>query len=382
MLVEALGIDTPVRRGRRLHGRHAGAAVGGRLSRAAVRRRLHRRGAAPLGPEHRLPRGRPPGDHGRSRLAWRRLCARRACGRRRAWRWRAWPRTSPICPSRPCSGSSAASCSATAFPGASTPTSRWRAICATRAPASSTASTPTPTSTSPARWTISTSPPATAGVLADAFAAARDVRFCVFSFTSDWLYPTAESRPIVRALNAAGARVSFVEIESDKGHDAFLLDEPVLRAALGGFLDSAAQARGLTGHLLVSLTVREDFREILRLVGPGRGCSTSAAARAPCSNCWRARRASTAAAWRSARRASPPAWPGAWRWCRATPIATSTTFQRGRSTTRSCPRPCSRCAPARCSSSCCASPNGRSSRCPISAIGGCGWACSCTAGCR
>jgi homoserine O-acetyltransferase len=83
------------------------------------------------------------------------------------------------------------------------------------------------------------------GVLADAFRGARDVRFCVFSFTSDWLYPTPESREIVRALNAAGARVSFLEIETDKGHDAFLLEEPVLRAALAGFMDSAAQARGL-----------------------------------------------------------------------------------------------------------------------------------------
>jgi homoserine O-acetyltransferase len=83
------------------------------------------------------------------------------------------------------------------------------------------------------------------GVLADVFRPARDVRFCVFSFTSDWLYPTVESRAIVRALNAAGARASFVEIESDKGHDAFLLDEPVLRAALGGFMDSAAQSLGL-----------------------------------------------------------------------------------------------------------------------------------------
>ncbi|HLZ82134.1 MAG TPA: homoserine O-acetyltransferase [Caulobacteraceae bacterium] len=83
------------------------------------------------------------------------------------------------------------------------------------------------------------------GVLADVFRPAREVRFCVFSFTSDWLYPTVESRAIVRALNAAGARASFVEIESDKGHDAFLLDEPVLREALGGFIDSAAQSRGL-----------------------------------------------------------------------------------------------------------------------------------------
>jgi homoserine O-acetyltransferase len=85
------------------------------------------------------------------------------------------------------------------------------------------------------------------GLLADAFLKARDVRFCVLSFTSDWLYPTPESRSIVRALNAAGARASFLEIDSDKGHDAFLLDEPVMRDAVAGFLASAGQARGL-GH--------------------------------------------------------------------------------------------------------------------------------------
>jgi homoserine O-acetyltransferase/O-succinyltransferase len=82
------------------------------------------------------------------------------------------------------------------------------------------------------------------GLLANAFTAARQVRFCVLSFTSDWLYPTVESRSIVRALNAAGGRASFVEIESDKGHDAFLLDEPVLDGALNGFLEAAGQARG------------------------------------------------------------------------------------------------------------------------------------------
>ncbi|RYF93033.1 MAG: homoserine O-acetyltransferase [Caulobacteraceae bacterium] len=76
------------------------------------------------------------------------------------------------------------------------------------------------------------------GVLAQAFREAVDVKFCVLSFTSDWLYPTVESRHIVRALNAAGAEVSFLEIESDKGHDAFLLDEPVMDGALRGFLDS------------------------------------------------------------------------------------------------------------------------------------------------
>ena len=65
------------------------------------------------------------------------------------------------------------------------------------------------------------------GVLADAFRGTQ-TRFCLVSFTSDWLFPTAESRAIVQALNAVAANVSFVEIETDKGHDAFLLDEPEL----------------------------------------------------------------------------------------------------------------------------------------------------------
>jgi homoserine O-acetyltransferase len=78
------------------------------------------------------------------------------------------------------------------------------------------------------------------GVLAQAFRRAQAVRFYVASFSSDWLYPTAESRNINRALNAAGVRASFLEIQSDKGHDAFLLDEPVLHQTLKGFLDAGA----------------------------------------------------------------------------------------------------------------------------------------------
>ena len=71
------------------------------------------------------------------------------------------------------------------------------------------------------------------------------VRFCVISFTSDWLFPTPESQTVVRALNAVAANVSFVEIETDKGHDAFLMDEPELHKTLTGFIDGAARHRKL-----------------------------------------------------------------------------------------------------------------------------------------
>jgi len=78
------------------------------------------------------------------------------------------------------------------------------------------------------------------GSLAAAFKGTR-TRFCVVSFTSDWLFPTSESRTLVQALNAVAADVSFLEIETDKGHDAFLLHEPELFDALSGFLSSSAR---------------------------------------------------------------------------------------------------------------------------------------------
>ncbi len=82
------------------------------------------------------------------------------------------------------------------------------------------------------------------GELSKAFEGTQ-TRFCCVSFTSDWLFPTEESRATVQALNAVAANVSFVEIDTDKGHDAFLLDEPELADAVSGFLSAAARKRGL-----------------------------------------------------------------------------------------------------------------------------------------
>jgi homoserine O-acetyltransferase len=85
------------------------------------------------------------------------------------------------------------------------------------------------------------------GVLAQAFRGIQ-TRFCVVSFTSDWLFPTSESRALVHALNASSARVSFAEIETDRGHDAFLLDVPEFFDISRAFLQSAGKSRGLTGN--------------------------------------------------------------------------------------------------------------------------------------
>lgn len=73
------------------------------------------------------------------------------------------------------------------------------------------------------------------GRLVDAFAGSA-TRFCLVSFDTDWLYPTADSREIAKALNASGAPVSFVELSAPYGHDSFLLDVPALDAVVSGFL--------------------------------------------------------------------------------------------------------------------------------------------------
>lgn len=82
------------------------------------------------------------------------------------------------------------------------------------------------------------------GDLSRAFAG-TPTRFLLVSFTSDWLFPTAQSRTVARALNRVAANVSFVEIDSDKGHDAFLLDEPDFYRTVSGFLAGCAEHAGL-----------------------------------------------------------------------------------------------------------------------------------------
>lgn len=80
--------------------------------------------------------------------------------------------------------------------------------------------------------------------LTDVFAGTK-IRYCVVSFTSDWLYSSVESRGLVRALNAVAANVSFTEIESDKGHDSFLLELPEFDNTVRGFIEGAAGIYGV-----------------------------------------------------------------------------------------------------------------------------------------
>ena len=64
--------------------------------------------------------------------------------------------------------------------------------------------------------------------------------FMVISFTSDWRFPAQRSREITDALIGAGRNVSYAEIQSDQGHDAFLLPNPRYEEVLSGYLSRVA----------------------------------------------------------------------------------------------------------------------------------------------
>jgi homoserine O-acetyltransferase len=75
------------------------------------------------------------------------------------------------------------------------------------------------------------------GTLAAALEPAR-ARFLVISFSSDWLYPSYQSQEIVRALRARNRDVAYVELQSNYGHDSFLVDVAEQSAIVTGFLAS------------------------------------------------------------------------------------------------------------------------------------------------
>ena len=122
------------------------------------------------------------------------------------------------------------------LPDFSVGTSKSRATCAIAAASSSTASTPTRTSTSPRRWTISTSRTGT-GPWPRRLNATQS-RFLVISFTSDWLYPTTSRRRSCSALRGRNRDVAFCELQSNYGHDAFLVDVAEQTELMRGFLAS------------------------------------------------------------------------------------------------------------------------------------------------
>jgi homoserine O-acetyltransferase len=117
--------------------------------------------------------------------------------------------------------------------------------------------------------------------LAAAFDRTR-TRFLVLSFTSDWLYPTYQSLETVSALRSRGIDVAFCELNSNYGHDAFLLESKEQSEMIVGFLDSVHReiqmgehpeaktaARAAASDAKASISARQDYAMIAELVEPG-----------------------------------------------------------------------------------------------------------------
>ncbi len=80
------------------------------------------------------------------------------------------------------------------------------------------------------------------GSVAAAFANSAELHYLVLSFTSDWLYPSYHSKELVSALTAAGADVTYLDVQSSWGHDAFLLEVETMTKLLSGFLERLVQS--------------------------------------------------------------------------------------------------------------------------------------------
>jgi homoserine O-acetyltransferase len=118
------------------------------------------------------------------------------------------------------------------------------------------------------------------GSLVDAFAN-TSCRFLVISFASDWLFTPEQSREIVNALVANRKDVSYCDIASPYGHDAFLLEPEILGSFISGFLKAthrpgvrqdyhpdASGRKGLLSQFEQARRTRIDYELIESLIEP------------------------------------------------------------------------------------------------------------------
>lgn len=88
------------------------------------------------------------------------------------------------------------------------------------------------------------------GSLAAAFAKSKALKYLVISFTSDWLYPSYHSKKLVGALTAVGADVTYLDVLSSWGHDAFLLEVETMTRLLSSFLDRLVIEKNVSRPIL------------------------------------------------------------------------------------------------------------------------------------
>lgn len=119
--------------------------------------------------------------------------------------------------------------------------------------------------------------PARYGSLENAFKNAGDLKFCITSISSDWLFPTSQSLEMVRALRIRDCDVTFFEMQSQYGHDAFLLETETLTKLIRAFLKrikmaptSQVKEDQIIPDLPRGVLIRPDYRLIFHLVKKGK----------------------------------------------------------------------------------------------------------------
>ena len=87
------------------------------------------------------------------------------------------------------------------------------------------------------------------GDLATGFAKSAHILYLVVSFTSDWLYPTYHSKELVSALTAVGADVTYCDLQSTWGHDAFLLEVETMTRLISDFLGRVVREHNISNSV-------------------------------------------------------------------------------------------------------------------------------------
>src|SRR5262249_8381179 len=129
-------------------------------------------------------------------------------------------------------------------------------------------------------------------------------RFLVISFSSDWLYPSYQSQEMVRALRRRNCDVAYVELQSNYGHDAFLVDVAEQTELVRGFLSSTLEKaacqrrRPRSAVSWATCSAAATTPSSAKLWIRARRCLTWVAAKANCWNGSRLRRACRGAVWK------------------------------------------------------------------------------------
>jgi len=118
--------------------------------------------------------------------------------------------------------------------------------------------------------------PARFGSLENAFKKAGDLKFLINSISSDWLFPTSQSLEMVKALRSTNRDVTYFEIQSQYGHDAFLLETETLTKLIRAFLKrvriqkSPLSPEKIRTHIPGNILIRPDYKIIFQTIKKGK----------------------------------------------------------------------------------------------------------------